>query len=220
MADARTLYRLLWLRGMAVSLPVSIVVGIGSALAADSEGQGAVIAAQMLGMVGAVFVQGFLVEAVRNAHEGKPQESVGTLYERAGTLFLPLLMSALVYAMGGAIGLLLFIIPGLFLLARWALFVPLMVIDGLNGTQARSRSNQLVKGSTLTVILSILLVVLLALPGLIVQEIAGNASLVAGVVLGILWAALLAPFQAHVLTSIYYRLTDEARPVVHPSLLR
>lgn len=220
MTDAVALYRLLWLRGLAISLPVSVVVGIGGALAADSEDGGATVAAQMLGLVGAVFVQAFLVEAVRNAHEGKPQETIGTLYERAGTLFLPLLMSALVYAVGGALGLLLFIIPGLILLSRWALFVPLMVIDGLNGTQARRRSNELVKGKTVTVLLSILVVVLAAMPGVIALEIAGRASAVSGIVIGIIWSALLGPFQAHVLTSIYYRLTDGTRPVVHPSLRR
>ena len=51
-------------------------------------------------------------------------------------------------------------------------------------------------------------------------SVAVGAESVGGIVIGTLWAGVVAPFQAHVLTSIYYRLTDESRPVVHPSLLR
>jgi hypothetical protein len=220
MADAGALYRLLWQRGMAISLPVFAVIGIGNVLATRSEGGGGDFAVLILGIIGPVFVQAFLVEAVRNAHEGKVQESIGTLYERAGAMFLPLLMSTLVYGIGVAVGIFLIIVPGLILLSRWSLFVPLMVIDGLRGSEARKRSNQLVKGKTVTVLLAILLVYVLALvPGILLQLAVGAES-VGGIVVGTLWAGIVAPFQAHVLTAIYYRLTDESRPVVHASLLR
>ncbi len=220
MADASALYRLLWQRGMAISLPVFAVIGIGNVLATRSEGGGGDFAVLILGIIGPVFVQAFLVEAVRNAHEGKPQEAIGTLYERAGAMFLPLLMSTLVYGIGVAVGIFLIIVPGLILLSRWSLFVPLMVIDGLRGSEARKRSNQLVKGKTVTVLLAILLVYVLALVPGIALQLAVGAESVGGIVIGTLWAGIVAPFQAHVLTAIYYRLTDESRPVVHASLLR
>jgi len=33
------------------------------------------------------------------------------------------------------------------------------------------------------------------------------------------WNSLAAPFDAHVLTVLYYRVTDPARPVIHPDVL-
>ena len=34
------------------------------------------------------------------------------------------------------------------------------------------------------------------------------------------WSSLTAPFDAHVLTVIYYRLTDSEVPVIHPAVLQ
>jgi hypothetical protein len=35
-----------------------------------------------------------------------------------------------------------------------------------------------------------------------------------------IWSTLTAPFQAHVLTVIYYRLADPERPIIDPAVLR
>ena len=218
-ADATQLYRLLWRRSVPVAAAVFAIIQVASALAQRSQGRGPALAILVLEIIGAVFVQGMLVEAVRSVHEGKPTPSLRGLYERIGTVFPTLMLGGLVYAFSVAAGLLLFIIPGLILTARWCLFAPFVVLEGMSGREARARSWTVVRGRTGRVLLVIGAVMLfVAVPGVLLQVAFGSGS-IASNILGFVWAAFAAPFEAHVLTTIYYRLTDPERPLVHPSAL-
>lgn len=213
--DAWALYRLLWRRGVPVAAVVFAIVGVANYLAARASGAGPAFAIIVLGLIGQVFVQGMLVEAVRNVHEGRPQESMRSLYDRAGAVFPSLVVGSLVYGIGVGVGIVLLIVPGLFLAARWSMFVPLIVLEGNRSGPARLKSNALVKGRTTPVLGTIVVMyVAVTVPSVGLQYAVG-AGTVAAAVVGFACAALAAPFEAHVLTSIYYRLTDPARPVIH-----
>ena len=214
-ADAWALYRLLWRRGVSVAAVVFAIVGVASYLAGRSGGNGPAFAIIVLGLIGQVFVQGMLVEAVRNVHEGRPQQSLRSLYDRAGAVFPSLVVGSLVYGLGVGIGIVLLIVPGLFLAARWSLFVPLIVLEGNRSGPARVKSNELVKGKTSSVLVTIVVMYLAVTGPSIILQFAVGAGSAAAAIVGFVCAALAAPFEAHVLTTIYYRLTDPARPVIH-----
>ena len=108
------------------------------------------------------------------------------------------------------------LIRGLILLARWALVVPLVMIEGRGVREAFGRSSELVTGRTGRVLLLMLVAnVITGVGGIVITEIflflppfgaAWAGSAVAG--------ALTVPYEAHVLSVLYYRLTDPGRPVL------
>jgi multisubunit Na+/H+ antiporter MnhG subunit len=54
------------------------------------------------------------------------------------------------------------------------------------------------------------LIIYFLLPG-------GAAS---SILFSFVWSSLTAPFEAHVLSAVYYRLTDPERPVIHEDVTR
>jgi hypothetical protein len=84
---------------------------------------------------------------------------------------------------------------------------------------ARDRSRALVKGETGRVLgcLAIAYSVnaLFFVPAAFIHV--GFGTLV---FLIFVWSTLTAPFEAHVLTVIYYRLSEPQRPVIHPNVER
>jgi hypothetical protein len=63
-----------------------------------------------------------------------------------------LAISALVTTVGILLGTIALVVPGLLLMARWAVIVPLIVLDGAAWRDALARSNQLVRGRTWSVV--------------------------------------------------------------------
>lgn len=216
--DAWVLYRLLWRRGIAVGGIVFALVAVANALASRAGGNGPQFAVLVLGFVGIAFVQGILVESVRNAHEGRKPASWRSLYERGGAIFPALLVGSVLYGLCVGVGLFFLIVPGLVILARFALFAPAIVLEGAPIGDSFRRSNQLVRGSTLRVLVTLVSVYVLVLAvGLALGVALGGG--VGAAIVGFIWQALAAPYEAHVLTAIYYRLTEPERPVVHPAAL-
>jgi uncharacterized membrane protein len=90
-------------------------------------------------------------------------------YARTRDRLPDLLISAVVTTVGILLGLFAFLVPGLILLARWALIVPLIVLERAPWPVALARSNQLVKGRTaavlaIFVLLTLIGIVLVAIP--------------------------------------------------------
>jgi hypothetical protein len=162
-----------------------------------------------------VVVQGALIELVANLHEGRPAKPLGRLYARARARFWPLFWGSLVYVLGILGGLVLLIVPGLVAFARWSLFAPFVVLEEDGVENAIRKSSNTVRGRTGRV---------LGIVGVAFLLLAVPADLVFYLVLGagaywqifsFVWSSLTAPFEAHVLSVLYYRLTDPERPVLH-----
>lgn len=172
------------------------------------------IVASVLEWAGPVIVQGALIELVANVHEGRPVEPLGRLYARARARFWPLFWGSLVYVLGILGGLVLLIVPGLVAFARWSLFAPFVVLEEDGVEDAIRKSSRAVRGRTGRI---------LAIVGAAFLLLAVPADLVFYFVLGrgtqwqvfsFVWSSLTAPFDAHVLSVVYYRLTDPERPVI------
>jgi glycerophosphoryl diester phosphodiesterase family protein len=72
-----------------------------------------------------------------------------------------LVLSAFVTTVGILLGTIVFVVPGLILMARWTLVVPLIVLDRAPWRVALARSNELVKGQTGAVLVIFLLLTLI-----------------------------------------------------------
>jgi hypothetical protein len=223
--DAWSLYTLLFRRSVLIAALVYSVIDLpdlGGRYAHRSGTRvGLELLAFLLGLAGPVLVQGSLVEIVRNVHYGKRPESAGELVARAWQRIGSLVWASLVYSFGILFGLLLLVVPGLLVASRWSLMAPLIMLEDDSAGDARRRSRELVRPFTWSV-LGILLVVFIAalvvegIPLTIVRH--AHVAPVVEYAATVLASALTAPFTAHALTTIYYRLTDPDHPVIHPDV--
>ncbi len=219
LGEAWRLYRLLWRRSVVAAGLIFAVVGLAEALAASARQRNvlAAVVALALGVVGNALVQkGALVEVVRDVHDGREPGTVGDLLGRARARTGSILWGALVYGFAVAIGLVLLVVPGLIVLARWALIVPIVVVERRPVREARARSSALVRGNTGRVLGAILLSLVIVLAAsLAIETVFGwLPSILAAWIGRAVAGAVTVPFAAHVLTVLYYRLTEPERPVV------
>jgi len=222
LGDAWRLYRLLFQRSMVTAAAVYALIAL--LLLAEQASEGG--AATLLGLArfvatlaGPLLVQGALVELVRNVHEGRAPERVGVLFATTRARLVRLVGAALLYGVGVVVGLVLLLVPGLIVAARWSLFAPLVVLEGRTVREARVRSSALVRGQTATVL--VCLAAVLALGASVdVALLFANLEFGTFTFLSFVWSVLMAPFEAHVFTVIYYRLADPGRPVIDPVVLR
>lgn len=216
LGEAWDVYARLCRRSVAVAGIVFAVVEFAVALTRHTRSIGPTLLTLVLSVVGGLLVQGALVEVVRDLHDGRAPAAISVYYDRTRAVLGTLLGASLLAGLGIGLGILALIVPGLILFARWTLVVPAVVLEGRPVSDALRRSNTLVTGQTGKV----LVVVLVA--GLI-QGLAGLAIHFAFVSLPSFWAvwvggtlasAITVPYLAHVLTVLYYRLTEPERPVL------
>jgi hypothetical protein len=180
----------------------------------------------ILSLAGPILVQGALVKIVRDVHEGVRPESARALLRSAGRRLASLVGASIVYSLGVLIGLVLLIVPGLLAAARWALMAPAIMLEGRETMPAQARSRAIVVGEianglgdrtrlALSVVVTSFLLTT-GLPGAVTLLVYGYVWDWAGWGLGVLVGALFAPYQAHVLSVLYYRLVDPHRPAVDP----
>jgi hypothetical protein len=218
-SEAWKLYQLLFGRSVFAAAAVFAPLGLVEALAYELEGEllvATVLLALALGFFGELLVQGALVEVVRDIHEGRAPSPIGALYERTRPRLGALLLGTILYTAAFSFGLLLLIVPGLIVLARWSLIVPVIVLDGQSAGEARRRSSSLVRGQTGRVLWIIVLTLVLTtiVASMIGASLFWLPALLGTWLSGVIAASLTTPFEAHVLTVLYYRLTEPERPVV------
>jgi hypothetical protein len=117
------------------------------------------VVVSLVSLVLGTFYQGMVVELVRDVQDGRRDASVGQLFASITPVLLTLLAVALLYGLGVAIGIALFLIPGLFLMTIWAVTGPVVVLERPGVVQAFQRSRELVRGHGWQVFVVVLIVV-------------------------------------------------------------
>lgn len=216
LGGAWEVYERIWRRSVVVAGLVFAVVSLADAFAARRNTSATALVSIILSLVGGLLVQGALVEVVRDLHEGREPGTVGTYYARTRDRLGTLLGASILYGVGVVIGFVLLIVPGLIAVARWALIVPLVVIERLGVGEAFSRSSRLVKGRTGGVLVLVIVANLITgISALAIRIAFGFLPDFAAVwVGGTIASAIAVPYEAHVLTVLYYRLTEPERPVL------
>jgi len=102
------------------------------------------------------WIIGAVVHDVAEGHE-----TATGAYRQTAHRLPDLVLSALVTTVGILLGTIAFVIPGLILMARWALVVPLIVLEQAPWRVALGRSNELVRGRTGRVLVIFLVLTLI-----------------------------------------------------------
>jgi hypothetical protein len=126
-----------------VFVPVAIVSGIIYAGGVTIFG-GLLVAA--LATIATYWFQGMVVEAARDILDGRRDHTVGSLVRSVTPVLGPLIIAGILAGLGIGIGLLLIIVPGLFLLTIWAVIAPVIVIERKGAIDSFGRSRELVRG--------------------------------------------------------------------------
>ena len=159
-------------------------------------------------LAGVFWLQGALVIAIDDVRDGRADLSIGQTLERVTPRINTLTIAGLLAGIAIGIGLLLLLVPGLFLLTIWLLIVPAIMLEGRGIGDSFSRSQELVRGYGWSVFGVIILTLLIIVGANILFGIIGAAfdSSVSTLVLDIVSQSLTAPFVALAWTLTYYEL--------------
>jgi len=215
--EAWRLYKRLFARSVAMGAVVFGVLHLFEALTLSGRnGIIVTVLALVLSVAGTALLQGALVEIVRGLHtDGDDDTSVAELLGRASGRIGRLVCVTLLTALGIGLGFLLLVVPGLILATRWAVSVPVAVLEEGNASDALRRSREIVRGNGWKVFQVLFAIgALSALVQIPFAIAAAGAGPLGWWVATTLASALTAPYAAHALTVVYYALLEPGRPVV------
>ena len=208
--EAWELYKSHWRTFAPLALIVYLVLGLITLVLGFILGWLGLLISGLASIVGTFWLQGALVEAVRDVRDGKQDLTIGEMFARVRPRLPALIVAGILAGLGLALGLVLLIVPGLFLLTIWSLIVPTIVLEGKSAGESFGRSRELVKGNGWSVF------------GVIVITIA--AVIVASIIVGLLtfWLpddidtfvsdvisnTLVVPFVAVAWTLMYFALAQ------------
>jgi hypothetical protein len=189
------------------ALVVFIVVGIIAGLLQAAGGVILAILSTIVILVGEALYVGFVVKLVEDVRDGRRDMTMGDLFSAASPSILPLIAFGILWAIGVGIGLVLIIIPGLFLITWWSVGAPAVVAEGAGPIEAFGRSWRLVKGNAWSVFGSLLVtLIIVILVQFVLSAIANPIGNGAIVVASILSGALTAPIFALAGTVMFFDL--------------
>lgn len=205
-------------------IPVALVNGV----VLESGSVLALLISSALAVIATYWYQGMVVEAVRDILDGRRDQTVGGLFSSASPFIAPLLGAGILAGIGIAVGLVLLIVPGLFLLTIWAVIVPVIVVERSGVMDAFGRSRELVRGNGWQVFgVIVVLFLLQILVGGLLNGIVGGASddsFIGYALADLVVRVLVAPLSAIAATVIYVELRrqkgdplpEEAAPDIVP----
>jgi hypothetical protein len=209
LGEAWAMYRAHAAHLLTIAFVIYLVAAVVSALLGLAGGFLGAVLGSIVGLVAAFLVQAALVKAVQDVRDGRADLSFSETVSAAAPYIWAVAGASILAGIAITIGLILVIVPGLYLITIWAVIVPAIVLERSGALASFGRSRQLVRGhgwqvfGTLVLVLLILLVVDLVL-GIIFAALpvlwrSGLSTVISG--------TLIAPFLALVVTLIYYRLS-------------
>src|SRR3984885_1222354 len=199
---------------LAIAFVIYLVAAIITALLALAGGTVGILLGSLVSIVAAFVLQATLVKAVQDVRDGHADLSIRQTVNEALPFLAPVAGASILAGIAITTGLVLIIVPGLFLITIWAVIVPVIIIERSGALASFGRSRQLVRGhgwhvfGTLVLVYILMLVVNLGL-GLFFSALPhtigdGLSSVISG--------TLISPFLALVVTLVYYRLVGISTP--------
>jgi len=199
---------------LAIAFVIYLIAAIITALLALAGGTIGILLGSLVSIIAAFVLQATLVKAVQDIRDGHADLSIGQTVSEAMPFIGSVAVASILAGVAITIGLILLIVPGLFLITIWAVIVPVIIIERSGALASFGRSRQLVRGrgwhvfGTLVLVYIIMLVVNIVL-GVIFSALPhvwgdGLSSVISG--------TLISPFLALVVTLVYYRLVGSGAP--------
>lgn len=214
LSEAWRLYTRFFVRFIVVAGVVFLALGAVTAIIEGATGEEGSLLASLLSLavqiIGYFWIQGVLVVLTADVRDGVADHSFGELFARVRPKLGALILAGILAAIGIVIGFILVIIPGLYLLTRWSMIGPAIVIEDLSAGESFRRSHELVRGRAWQVfgLLVLLFVINVVVGGLIVGVASGISDGSVGSWLAAAVAnAIITPFIAIATTLVYFLLS-------------
>jgi hypothetical protein len=211
LGEAWQLYKTHWRHLIPLALVFYLILGLISLLLTLLLGWVGALLSSFISILGVFWLQGALVEAVADIRDGRADMSLSETFGRARPKLWTIVGAGILASIAITIGLILFIIPGLFLLTIWCLIVPVIVLEGAGVGESFGRSRELVRGNGWNVFGLIVLTFLILLAATIVLALvfAWLPDWLRGYLQGVIGYSLTVPFVALALTLAYFHLKGE-----------
>ena len=212
------LYKRFFMQLVLTALPVFLVLGLFDGIFATFDDDASALALVFWGLLGLAvsiigyfWLQGALVEVVADIRDGRADMSVGEIYTRVRPRLAALIAAGIVAGLGIAVGLILLIVPGLFLLTRWSMVAPAVVLEKRSAGDGLSRSWALVKGHSWTMFAIIVVTAILAgiASGIISALFTVLPDFLGAWIGSIVANSITAPFVALAWTTAYFAVRGE-----------
>jgi hypothetical protein len=166
------------------------------------------ILALVIGVIAAFLLQAALVTAVNDIRDGRVDLSFGDTLRAAQPFIGRVAIASILAGIAIAIGFVLLIAPGLYLLTIWCVLVPVIVLENVSIGAAFDRSRRLVRGYGWPVFGTLVLVFLLLIAAnlVITLVLAALPRDVENFIASLVSGTLVAPYLALVITLGYFRL--------------
>jgi uncharacterized YccA/Bax inhibitor family protein len=144
--EAWGIYKTHWRHLLTLSFVTYLVVAVLAALLAAILTWVGVLIGLILTLVAAFWLQAALVKAVEDVRDGRADMSLQETFQAAKPHLGAVIVAGILAGIAIAIGLVLLIAPGLYLLTIWSVIVPVIVLEGKSAGESFSRSRELVRG--------------------------------------------------------------------------
>ena len=144
---------------LAIAFVIYLAAAVIAALLGLAGGTVGAVLGSLVQIVAAFLLQATLVKAVQDVRDGRADMSIGDTV-RAAVPYLGAVAGASILAgIAITIGLILIIVPGLYLITIWAVIVPVIVLEQSGAMASFGRSQRLVRGNGWHVFGTLVLVV-------------------------------------------------------------
>ena len=203
----RDQFTLLIPAALVVFVPVALLSGL---IYSGDVGILGVLIVAAISTIATYWFQGMVVEAARDILDGRRDHTVGSLLQSVTPVLGALIIAGILAGFAIGIGLLLLIVPGLFLLTIWAVIAPVIVIEKSGAIDSFGRSRAIVRGNGWQVFGVIIVLFLLQfIVTAVIQAIAIGISDSFGgyAVADLIVRLLIAPLSALAASVLYFELT-------------
>ncbi|MDP9022816.1 MAG: hypothetical protein M3N57_09000 [Actinomycetota bacterium] len=127
--EALQLYKDHWQHLASIALLVYLIIAILSLILTGVLGIVGAFLAGVLTIVGVFWLQGALVRAVEDIRDGRVDLSIGETFEGVRPHIGAITGAGILAGIGIGIGLILLIVPGLYLMTIWSVLIPVIVLS-------------------------------------------------------------------------------------------
>jgi hypothetical protein len=199
---------------LTIAFVIYLVAAIITAVLALAGGTVGILLGSLVSVIALFLVEATLIKAVQDVRDGRVDLSISETVNEALPYFWPVAGASILAGIAITIGLILVIVPGLFLITIWAVIIPVIVIERSGVMASFGRSRELVRGRGWNVfgVLVVLWVILLAVNIILGLIFKALPIVLADGLSEVISGTLIAPFIALVVTLVYYRLSGIMTP--------
>ena len=217
--EAWDLYKTHWQHLLPIALVVYLILGLVSLLLTIALGWFGALLGALISIIGVFWLQATLVEAVTDIRDGRADLSLGQTFSRAQEHIGRVAIAGILAGLAIAVGLLLLIVPGLYLMTIWSLLIPVIVLERRAVIEAFGRSRELVSGNGWNVFGVIVITFLILIAAGIVLGIAlfWLPGAFGEFIRSVVSNTITIPFVALAWTIMYFRLLELKEPAAAPA---